>query len=319
MWEGRLVNKKKDGTLYEEEATIAPVRDATGATVAYVAVKHDVTERERLTREMRQAQKMEAIGRLAGGVAHDFNNLLTIINGYAQMTLSKLNATATRSAAGLERIRQAGKRAAGLTQQMLAFSRKQVLQPVVLELNELVTETELMLQRVIGEDVHVETNLADDLAQVTADPGQMVQVIMNLAVNARDAMPYGGRTDDQDGQRNPRRGVRPGTPRAQSRALRSPIRRRHGCRHGPGDAVADLRAVLHIQGTRRGDRAGSLDCVRHRQAERRAHRRRERPRPREHVHGLPPSAGGGGRAGYRIRQTRGRTGRGPEAEPRPCW
>ena len=193
-WTGRLINKKKDGSFYEEDATISPIRDALGKISGLVAVKRDVTERLQLEDQLRQAQKLESIGRLAGGVAHDFNNLLTVINGYSDFLLKRLQAPDPLRAYATE-IREAGKRAASLTKQLLAFSRKQVIEPKVLDLNAIIRESATMLQRLIGDDIVLETHLDSSLGQVMADPDQIHQVIMNLAVNARDAMPDGGALD----------------------------------------------------------------------------------------------------------------------------
>jgi two-component system cell cycle sensor histidine kinase/response regulator CckA len=149
-------------------------------------------ERKRLEQQLRQAQKMEAIGQLAGGIAHDFNNLLGVIIGYSEMLLEQMEGDApTRKPA--EEINRAGKRAASLTRQLLAFSRRQVLEPKVMSLNVAVTEVEIMLQRLIGEDVNLQTSLDPAIGSVKADPGQIEQVILNLVVNARDAMPRGGK------------------------------------------------------------------------------------------------------------------------------
>jgi two-component system, cell cycle sensor histidine kinase and response regulator CckA len=142
--------------------------------------------------QLRHAQKMEAIGRLAGGIAHDFNNLLTSILGHSELTLYKLHSDDPLRD-GIEQVMKAADRAAGLTRQLLAFSRKQVLQPRVFDLNAIVADMEKMLRRLIGEDMDLVTKLAPDLGSVKADPGQIEQVVMNLAVNARDAMPNGGR------------------------------------------------------------------------------------------------------------------------------
>jgi PAS domain S-box-containing protein len=192
VWKGRMVNRHKDGTLLQEDATISPVRDASGQLVNYVAVNRDVTNETRLERQLMQAQKMEAVGRLAGGVAHDFNNLLGVILGYAETTRSKLPNNDPLKLR-IDEILKATERAAGLTRQLLAFSRQQVLQPKILDLNSLVSNVEKMLRRLIGEDVELGTSLEPGLGNVKADPGQIEQVIMNLAVNARDAMPDGGR------------------------------------------------------------------------------------------------------------------------------
>ena len=192
VWSGVFQNLRKDGTLYEEEAVISPVREAGGEVINYVAVKRDVTNERRVEEQLRQAQKMEAVGRLAGGIAHDFNNLLTAIIGYTDLLLMDLPEGELAHREVLE-IRKAGDRAASLTRQLLAFSRRQVLQPKVLDLNQVVTDMEKMLRRLIGENIELVTSLADDLGYVRADPGQIEQVIVNLAVNARDAMQNGGR------------------------------------------------------------------------------------------------------------------------------
>jgi two-component system cell cycle sensor histidine kinase/response regulator CckA len=191
-WHGEIVNQRKDGTHYTEQMSITPVRDGTGEITHFVAVKQDVTEHRKLEEHVRQGAKMEAIGRLAGGVAHDFNNLLTIINGYSELLLEKL-ASDGEASAQLQEIKDAGERAATLTRQLLAFSRRQVLAPQVLDLNEVVSNLGKMLRRLIGEDIELRTLLDPALGRVRADPGQIEQVIMNLAVNARDAMPMGGK------------------------------------------------------------------------------------------------------------------------------
>jgi nitrogen-specific signal transduction histidine kinase/CheY-like chemotaxis protein len=151
----------------------------------------DITERTEIEQQLWQAQKMEAVGRLAGGVAHDFNNLLTAILGYAELLLSDLRDDDPRSQ-DLREIRKAGVSAASLTRKILAFSRKQPLEPEVLDLNAVVRSLHGMLGRLIGEDIRIEVRLAPDLGRVKADPGQIEQVLLNLATNARDAMPQGG-------------------------------------------------------------------------------------------------------------------------------
>jgi PAS domain S-box-containing protein len=180
--------RRPDGTTRWGVFTAAP----SGALSAGVVVTFlDVTGQKQLEHQYQQSQKMEAIGRLAGGVAHDFNNLLTVINGYADMLLEDLP-PGDPSLPSVAEIRRAGARSAELTHQLLAFSRRQILAPRVLDLNAVVAEAETMLHRVIGEDVHLTTDLAAGLWAVKADPGQIQQVLMNLAVNARDAMPQGG-------------------------------------------------------------------------------------------------------------------------------
>ncbi len=156
-----------------------------------LSVSHDITDRKHLEEQLNQAQKLESVGRLAGGVAHDFNNLLTVINGYCDLLLMQPE-TADLTRRRVEQIRKAGERAAEVTQQLLAFSRKQVIRPKELNLNSLVTETETMLRRLLPENIEMVTRLEPALGLVMADPGQIHQVLLNLALNARDAMPAGG-------------------------------------------------------------------------------------------------------------------------------
>ena len=158
---------------------------------AILVVPQDATRRRHLEEQLRQAQKMEAVGMLAGGIAHDFNNLLTIINGYSQMVLSNL-AERDENRSSVEQIMKAGERAAELTHQLLTFSRRQVVRPKVLDLNNVVAATAVMLRRLIGEHIELRIVAGPDLAKIHADPGQLQQVILNLAVNSRDAMPNGG-------------------------------------------------------------------------------------------------------------------------------
>ncbi len=191
VWSGRFTNRRKDGSVYETEGTIAPMHDETGKLTGFVSAWHDITERLRLESELRQAQKMESIGRLAGGVAHDFNNLLTVITGYGGLLDAKM-APDDPLRADVKEIRVAGERAASLTRQLLAFSRKQIVRPVFLDMNQLIEDIQGMIQRLVGEDIVVETRQAKDLPLVSADPDQISQILMNLAANARDAMPQGG-------------------------------------------------------------------------------------------------------------------------------
>jgi PAS domain S-box-containing protein len=191
VWVGQLTNRKKDGTLFEERVTISPVRDKTDRIVNYIAVKQDISDLIKLEEQLRQSQKMEAIGQLAGGVAHDFNNLLTAINGYSGLALQRIDDNHPLKGY-LEEIKKAGDRAANLTRQLLAFGRKQILQPLPINLNDVVTDMNKMLRRLIGEDIELTAKLDPALKKIKADPGQIEQVLVNLIVNARDAMPQGG-------------------------------------------------------------------------------------------------------------------------------
>jgi len=191
VWSGRLINKKKDGALYEEETSISPVFDTNGKMVNYVAVKRDITQEVALETQLRQAQKMEIIGQLAGGVSHDFNNILTVIQGNASLLLNAELEPAEKTEC-TRQILHAAERAASLTRQLLMFSRKQVMQPANLSLNEVVAQMTKMLRRVIGENISLQSNYAANLPLIHADPGMIEQVLMNLVVNARDAMPAGG-------------------------------------------------------------------------------------------------------------------------------
>jgi PAS domain S-box-containing protein len=183
-------HRRKDGSIIDVEIVSHGL--PFGDRPACIAVAYDVTERRRLQEQFLQAQKMEAVGRLAGGVAHDFNNLLTVINGYADMLLEDLGADAPPSAHA-RAIRSAGERAAALTQQLLAFGRKQIVSPRLLDLSAVVADVGRMLGRLIGENILLELDLHPGLGRVHADINQLQQVVLNLAINARDAMPRGGR------------------------------------------------------------------------------------------------------------------------------
>jgi PAS domain S-box-containing protein len=186
-----LVNRTKDGRLVTVEVSVNPILDEFGKILGFLAIQRDVTEQKQLQEQLRQAQKMEAVGRLAGGVAHDFNNLLTVISGHTDLLLGSMQ-TDNPAYGQLQEIRRAAARAASLTRQLLAFSRRQVLVPQVLDLNTVVAGMEPMLRRLIGEDIELGTALQPHLGRVKADPGQIEQVLLNLAVNSRDAMPKGG-------------------------------------------------------------------------------------------------------------------------------
>ncbi|HEY3489160.1 MAG TPA: ATP-binding protein [Candidatus Deferrimicrobiaceae bacterium] len=177
---------------------IAPLRNTGGAVIGAIAVVQDITYRKNLEEHLLHAQKMEAIGQLAGGVAHDFNNILTVIYGYASLVRMNMPADA-RWRQEIDQVIAASERAAHLTRSLLAFSRKQVMAPRPIDLNALVRHIQGMLTRIIGEDITLATSLCQGAVRVVADPGQVEQVLMNLAANARDAMPHGGRLGIETG------------------------------------------------------------------------------------------------------------------------
>src|SRR2546422_1061792 len=189
---GESLWRRKDAKTITVRHSARVVRDAEGRVQYFNVLVEDITERKLLEAQLRQAQKMEAVGRLAGGIAHDFNNLLTAITGYTDLALADLR-EGDPMRQDMEEILRAAHRAAELTHQLLAFSRQQVLAPRVLDLNEVVQRVDKMLRRLVGEDVELQSVLAPGLGHVKADPGQLEQVIVNLAVNARDAMPTGGK------------------------------------------------------------------------------------------------------------------------------
>jgi PAS domain S-box-containing protein len=192
VYRGILLNRKKNGKLYYVETSISPVRDSEGRVTHFVSNGRDLTERLHLEAELLQAQKMDAIGRLAGGVAHDFNNLLTIITSYSELALDGLlpgSALQTK----VQEILSAARRAAELTRQLLAFSRKQVQALRVVDLDPVISVIIKTLQRLIGEDIELTFVAGNGAGKVRVDPVQIEQILMNLATNARDAMPQGGK------------------------------------------------------------------------------------------------------------------------------
>ena len=184
--------KRKDGRVITVRLSGSCFKDESGEPLGFEMIAEDVSERRALEEQLRQSQKMEAVGRLAGGIAHDFNNLLTVIKGYSELMLDELG-SADPLRAEVDEIKKAADRAATLTRQLLAFSRQQVLAPKVIDLNTVVSNMDKLLHRLLGEDIDLFTVLEPGLGRVKADPGQVEQVIMNLAVNARDAMPQGGK------------------------------------------------------------------------------------------------------------------------------
>jgi PAS domain S-box-containing protein len=200
VWSGRMVNRRKNGELYTEDATISPVLDSDGALSHFVAVKRDISREIEVERQLAQSQKMEVVGQLAGGVAHDFNNLLQTILGFTEMAQSEKDLAVVQESL-LPEIRRAGESAAALTRQLLAFSRRQVLEKQPVDLNELIDRMGKMIRRIIGEDITLILQMNASGHQVLVDPGQFEQVLLNLIINARDAMPEGGQVTVTTGVR----------------------------------------------------------------------------------------------------------------------
>ena len=190
-WTGEFLVQGKSGKAFPTLLTTSPIRDERGTVLGFVLVSIDLSERRALEEQFRQSQKMDAVGRLAGGIAHDFNNLLTVIRLNTEIIMDGFDPTDPRSE-DVKQIRSAAERASSLTRQLLAFSRKQILQPRVLDMNSVVGTVEPMLQRLIGEDITIEST-CNARGYVVADPGQIEQILVNLVVNARDAMPQGGK------------------------------------------------------------------------------------------------------------------------------
>jgi PAS domain S-box-containing protein len=188
-----LEMKRKDDEIIIVHLTVSVLRDDEGKIFGHHGIIHDMTERKKLERQLLQAQKMESIGVLAGGVAHDFNNLLTAISGYGQILLESVPEDNELSQESIRNVMNAAERAAELTRGLLAFSRKQVISPKPVHIDTLISNTGKLIHRIIGEDIEFSTNFSDKNLLVKADPGQIEQVLMNLATNARDAMPHGGR------------------------------------------------------------------------------------------------------------------------------
>ncbi len=190
VWNGRFINRRKDGTLYTEEATIAPVHDAHGMPQKYVAIKRDVTRLEELESQLRQAQKMEAVGQLAGGIAHDLNNVLQVVALASHLALISDDLKFKNER--IKELSSAAEKGAGVIRQLLAFSRRQLMRPEVLNLNDVIGEAAKLLNHLLRGNIRLRLKLDPDLGRVEADPVQITQVIMNLALNSRDAMPDGG-------------------------------------------------------------------------------------------------------------------------------
>ena len=278
---GSVLNYRKDGTTFWNGLTISPIRDPNGTTSHFVGILSDETERIQLASQLRQAQKMESLGHLTGGVAHDFNNLLAVILGNSEILFEEIADPELKATAEL--VMTTAEKGADLTQRLLAFGRRQALHPEALELGAVIGSLSDMLDRTLGNQVRLETHsTADQPAYV--DRGLFESAILNLALNARDAMPNGGLLTitteivhcDEGCRRRPA-------------AWR--LRTGHGDRyrrgHDAGGARPRLRSVLHDQGRRQGLRHGPLDGLRLRQAVRRARQHREQAR-RGHI-GAPLS------------------------------
>jgi len=186
-WEGELLNRKNDGSEFPIFLSTSLILDPSGRPLALVGVSSDISERKKIEAQLRQAQKMEAVGQLAGGIAHDFNNILTAINGYAELAIMRMESK-NPLFKEITGILKAGKRAGSLVRQLLAFSRKQMVELRIVDVNHLIVDLDKMLHRLIGEDIHVEIKLDPELSKIKADPGQIEQILVNLVVNARDAV-----------------------------------------------------------------------------------------------------------------------------------
>lgn len=186
-WTGQFINRKKDGSLYYEQAVIFPIKNKDGKIISYATVKRDITDERKMQEQILQSQKLDSLGQLTGGVAHDFNNILTVINGYAQLLLMDIESNNPHYQQIMQ-IQNAGERAANLTSQLLAFSRKQIISPQILHLNHVIEGLSKMLKRLIGEDIEIDSIPSPAVTSILADPAQIEQIIINLLVNARDAI-----------------------------------------------------------------------------------------------------------------------------------
>lgn len=186
-WFGIFQNKRKDGTMFYEDAVIFPIKDQNGVIINYAAVKRDITSEKLLEEQLVQSQKLEGIGQLAGGIAHDFNNILTAILGYSEIAMMNLNPE-QQVYKDIKAIMKAGQKASNLTRQLLAFSRKQLIQPKIIDINRLIIDLDKMLNRLIGEDIKLSVYLPEKIGRINADPGQIEQILINLIINARDAV-----------------------------------------------------------------------------------------------------------------------------------
>ena len=294
---GEVFGLRAGGEEFPIEVVLGSVGTSEGLTLAFVS---DISERVALQRQLLQSQKLESVGHLAGGVAHDFNNLLTVIRGYAQMALARPHFS-EELREPLSEIVRAADRAASLTRQLLMFSRRQAGAPRTISLNELLGNLERMLRRLIGEDIELLFLLSPQAAAVRADPAHIEQVVVNLSINARDAMPHGGRLIIENRRRPRGRALRPQPPGSAGRRLCGVESHRYGVGHDPGSENAHLRAVLHHQAAGQGNRLGPLDGLRHCQAEWRDDLRLQRAWPGHDIQDPVPRrrSGVAGSAGRR--------------------
>ena len=292
---------RKDGSVLFGRVTTRAIRGPDGQFRYRIGMFEDITERKRaeaeraaLDEQLRQAQKMDSVGRLAGGVAHDFNNILTGISGYTELALEQVDA-ASPLREDLAEVLRLSKRASELTRQLLAFSRRQTLEPQVLNINDMIADTAKMLKRVLGEDIDLHFAPAPDLGNVRADLIQIEQVLMNLAINARDAMPAGGKLTietanvELDADYAARHiSVVPG---------RYVMMAVSDTGHGMDDrhAKSPLRAFLHDEGQEQGNRPGPGHRLRHREAARRQHLGVQRAGQGGYVQGVPADGRRSGR------------------------
>lgn len=267
--------KRHDGVYRWFHSRATPLLDEEGRIRKWFGVSTDIEREKQAEARLRSSQKLEALGRLAGGVAHDFNNLLTAISGFNAIVMQEL--TDKTLSAHLQEVQGAAERATELTRQLLAFSRQQVTLPKLLDLNGVVKNISNLLRRVIGEDIKLTTKLGDGVGKITADPIQMDQVIMNLAINARDAMPYGRRVDNRNGQCRDCRARSTDADRT-GRSLRAFNGERHGCGNGRSDKEPIVRTALYDERTGKGYRLRALDCIRGCRAKRWFHRGRKQYR-----------------------------------------
>ena len=269
-----------DGTWRTLTLTAKNLENVRGIE-AIVVNARDITHQKALETELRQAQRMETVGQLAGGVAHDFNNLLTAINGRTEF-LAESKASMRASVRMSKRFRLAAGRAASLTRQLLAFSRKQVLMPRVVDLNGVIRNMERMLRRLIGEDIVVQVVQQEDLGHITADSGQLEQILLNLCVNSRDAMPDGGVLRIETANVSSADTGLPTTSIDAANLVMLCVSDT-GARDGRSYQGSHLRAVLYNQTRRKRDRSRALYGLRYRQTVRRDHHCRNRPRTRDFI------------------------------------